>query len=159
MHISLKQLEIRLILGRKVVKTGIFEPQALRTWLVNHYNKIAKRPFNKNIFLKDIVESYKIGCVYTFGGPASGQNIWGKAVPLRLLYKLLTLKTKTRQEYPETHFIYDLARLRAEGLMADQYTLEFGHTRGIQAYVIPDLSSSRQERFSTISIHYHSQRS
>lgn len=156
LHISLNNREIRLILGRKVEKTGIFEPQALRAWLVNHYNKIVKRPFNKRIFFKDILESYKIGSVYHFGGLGSGHNIWGKAVSLKLIYKLLTLKTKTRREYPETHFIYDLARLRAEGLVVEQYTIEFGHTRNIQGFVIPDLSSSRQERFSTITIHYNS---
>ena len=153
LYFLVNQQVVQLRLGRKVEKTGIFDPQALTRWIKKRYDALTNQQFNRRIFFNELLEAYKIGFIYNFGGCSTHQNLWGRPVPLKLIYKIMTIKTQTRREYPETYFIYDLARLRAEGLRFDNYQIEFGHTREKQSYIIPDLTSSRQERFSTITLH------
>lgn len=136
-------------MGRSTEKTGVFEPAALAAWVKSHYDKIARRSFNARRFFRELRAAYEVANRLQYG-----KLLWGKAVSLKKIYELLTLRSETRGEYLEAHFVYDLARLRDEGLTYDSDSLEFGNTRNPKSsYLIPHLCSGREEQFSTLTIH------
>jgi len=91
----------KLSLGKKSSQTHALAPTILADWVVEKYKALLNRPFAQDRFCKELLSVY----------PYLTQGNWGTLVPLQEVYKLLTLKTETRQEYPESHFIFDLGRL------------------------------------------------
>jgi len=154
LKIACEEKVVRLRMGRKVESTGMFEPTALARWLRKRYDSVVRRSFPARRFFRNLLAAYRLANRLTFGAGSGSKVLWGKAVSLQLIYDLLTVRAETRGEYPVTYFVYDLARLRATGLTYDAYTLEFGFTRSARrSFLIPDLSTGREERFSTLTIH------
>jgi hypothetical protein len=101
LSIKLNQSLAKLSLGKKSSQTYALAPTILADWVVEKYRALLSRPFAQTRFCKELLSVY----------PYLNQGNWGTLVPLQEVYKLLTLKTETRQEYPESHFIFDLGRL------------------------------------------------
>jgi hypothetical protein len=101
LSIKLNQSLAKLSLGKKSFPTYALAPTAVAAWVVKKYKALLNRPFTQDRFCQELLRAY----TYLHQGQ------WGTLVPLREVYKLLTLKAETRQEYPETHFIFDLGRL------------------------------------------------
>ena len=147
---------VHLRLGRSTQKTGLFEPPALAKWVKKQYTSIVKRPFKARQFFSDLLSAYRVGNCMIYGAEKGQDVLWGRAVALKQIYELLTLRAETRAEYRKEHFVYDLARLRASGLTYDEYSVEFGYTKNQKgSFILPDLSSGREERFSTLTIYHN----
>jgi len=154
LQLDFEKKVVHLRLGRSAQKAGLFEPRGLAEWVKKHHHSVVKRRFNAHRFFRDLLSAYQVGNRLTYGTDKRLEILWGRAVALKQIYELLTLRAETRAEYPEVHFVYDLAQLRATGLTYDEYSLEFGYTRSVKrSFVIPDLSSRREERFSTLTIY------
>lgn len=142
-------------LGRNIEKTGLFEPYALAEWVKKRYTSVVKRSFKAKSFFGDLRAAYEIANRLVYGQKSGTQVLWGRAVDLKQIYKLLTLRSENRREYSQERFVYDLARLRAEGLTYAKYELEFGFKKTSSgSLIVPDLPSGGEERFSTLTIYY-----
>lgn len=163
-HYSIIPFELELVLeeeivflrlGRKIEKTGFFEPHALSEWVKKRYTAIVKSSFNAKSFFRDLRAAYEIGNRLTYGTLGGTKVLWGRAVDLKQIYRLLTLRQENRREYSQARFVYDLARLRAQGLIYDEYRVEFGYTKTAGgSFLIPNLATFEEERFSTVTIYY-----
>lgn len=120
---------VRLRFGRRVEKTSSLDPATIARWVQKHYDGVVNRPFNSEKFHRDLLSSYEVGNRLAYHSE-KGQVLWGQPVSLEQMYQLLTLRNEVRQEYRTQHFLYDLARLRKEGLTYGKYRLEFGFVRG-----------------------------
>ncbi len=102
---------IRLSLGRKSEQTKSFEPTQLADWVSKRYRRVVDSKFDGDRFCKELLMAYEM--VNRLSLHQSSVN-WGHPVPLKDLYKLLTLRQTAKQEYPEPLFVYDLARLKEQ---------------------------------------------
>ena len=92
---------VKLIMGRKPLQTHSLEPQQLVNWIVQHYRSVLSSRFASEQFCKEILSAYKY----------LSQSNWRRQISVKDIYQLLTIKKTTKQDYPESNFMFDLARL------------------------------------------------
>lgn len=107
---------IRLSIGRRSEQSKAFEPEAVAAWVGKLYRQVSQSRFEPTQLCRELLGAYELLSPRMTGTP------WGQTVPLKGIYRVLTLRTSARQEYPESLFAYDLARLR------EQYEVRYeGH--------------------------------
>ncbi len=110
---------IRLSLGRRSQQTRIFDQEQLASWVAKQYRRVVDSRFDPMRFGRELLGAYEMLNRLSLN---ADQVVWGHPVPLKDLYKILTLRQAARQEYPEPLFTFDLARLN------DQVSLQIeGH--------------------------------
>jgi hypothetical protein len=138
--INTDAMEARMAFGRKAQKTTTMNPEVLATWASAIYKKTVGKKFDTSVFMKDLLEAYLYANRLTF---RDGEVLWGKAVPLELIYTLFSVKRSVRAEYSKIAFMYELGRLKENSdLSLEGYQFEFGFARN---------QSNSQGRESTIS--------
>ncbi|APB34350.1 hypothetical protein GlitD10_2024 [Gloeomargarita lithophora Alchichica-D10] len=103
----------KLSMGRKSYQTHSLAPMTLAAWVAKNYKTLINSSFNRDRFCKELINVY----------PYLSQGDWGMPVPIKEVYTLLTLKTETKQDYPESRFIFDLSRL------LEQYEISYNEYR------------------------------
>ena len=148
--LDIKALSARLVFARRTEKTSGLAPAAIAKWVEKRYRNRVGRPFNANQFADDLLAAYEVANQLAF----NRQKVWwGQPIPLRKLYKLLTLRRSGRTEYPEAHFIFDLTRFRKTDLVFNGRRFGFGTSRDVgQTFLLRD-ENGREERLSSLTIY------
>ena len=146
-------IEIPLIIfkfGRKAEKICFLEPQTVAEKISSQYNSIVNRPFNADRFAKELRAAYEVANKLS----SQNRNVqWRNVVSLKEIYRLLTLRSVSRREYPEPHYIYDLNRFRQSEMYFDNYRFELGTSRDVgSTYLLIDTDTRREIRVSSLSI-------
>ncbi len=126
--IKMEQSLAKLNMGRKSQQTYSLSPKILADWIAENYKALVNRTFNHDRFCKELLSVY----------PYLSHGSWGVPVPIQEVYALLTLKTEVKQDYPESHFIFDLSRLLEQYEIKDNlHTFEFSpHKQAKRNYVV-----------------------
>ncbi len=151
--------EARLSLGRRSERSSELEPGTLADWVRMRYLRVTSRRFNANALMRDLLDCYRMAVAIQYPEQVREEmqkpaDRAGLAVPLQLIYQLLTLRSSSRQEYPRQFFLYDLGLLtELPELVYRDYRFELGFARnqGV-AQVIVD-SQGREHRFSSLTVH------
>lgn len=151
LNFLLAESQVYLKLGRQREKLTALEPKALAAWVAKRYKRITEKKFDAERFLKELLGCYKLANQLSL---REGEVLWGRAVPLDLIYDLLTLRQEARKEYPKTLFIYELARLKENfGLRYKEYEMELGFARNQgKSFTLVD-SHGRESRISSLAIY------
>ncbi|MDW7658344.1 MAG: hypothetical protein SCM11_14340 [Bacillota bacterium] len=151
LNISLDSYEARLSLGRKNERTSDLNPQRLARWVAVRYKKVIARKFNATAFMKDLVEAYQLANQLKFH---EKKMVWGRAVPIKDIYDLLTVKASARQDYPKQFFVFDLGLFKESAtLELNHYRFELGFARNpTKAMTVVD-SSGRESHISSLTIY------
>ena len=110
LSINTDNFTARLSMGRKSQQTSNLSPTSLSLWVAKIYKNLVNSQFNHDRFCKELIEAY---CYLS-------DSEWRLPVLVKDVYKLLTIKTEAKQEYPESRFIFDLSRL------LNQYEIKYG---------------------------------
>ncbi|MDX2270932.1 MAG: hypothetical protein NW237_03150 [Cyanobacteriota bacterium] len=148
---SLEQQTIRLSLGRKSEQTRIFAHAHLATWVSRHYKRVLEGRFDANRFCQELLAAYQILNPLLMHAPSV---TWGHPVPLKEIYRLLTLRQVARQDYPEALFAFDLARLQEQAdIHDDSYRLELIPSRQSATGLLLVNSRGQESRVSSLAIY------
>lgn len=149
--IDTEQGFIRLSIGRKNQKTTVFAPSAVATWVAAKYKALMERKFDSKRFCKELLEAYKIGNKIAYG---NAEILWGRAVPLSLIYELLTVRRSARLEYPKEIFSYELGQLKEQvEIKYQNYKFDFGFARQQSNSLLITDSQGRESRLSSLIIY------
>lgn len=99
LSIQVNRRVVKLSMGKKSQQTNIFAPEPLANWVSEQYHDLINSPFNSDQLCKELLAAYQY---------LSKNN---SSVSLKDVYQILTLRSNTRQEYPESIFIFDIGRL------------------------------------------------
>jgi len=154
LNLDLSMGQVRLEFSRKRETKYKLEPSAVAQWVKKRHTALLKRPFQSKRFFENLLSAYKVANRLAYGRDKE-EVLWGKPVQLAQLFELLTLRRETRKEYPKEYFIYDIARLRKEGLEQDGHRVEFGPSREAgRTFLVPSLGQTgNEERFSSLIIY------
>jgi len=101
LSIQVERRFAKLSMGKKSQQINVFAPEPLANWVSEKYQSLINSSFNSDQLCKDILEAY----------PYLSNKSWGVSVSLKDMYQLLTLRSNTKKEYPESIFMFDLGRL------------------------------------------------
>lgn len=149
--INTDSMEARMAFGRKSQRITAMNPEALALWASSIYKKTIGKKFDTAAFMKDLLEAYNYANRLTF---REGDILWGKAVPLELIYTLFSVKKSVRLEYSKIAFMYEIGRLKENSDMSiEGYKFEFGFARNqSRAMTILD-SQGRESKISSLTIY------
>lgn len=151
LKIETENKQIIFKFGRRTEKIRFLEPGVVADRISSRYNSILRRRFNANRFAQQLIVAYKVANRLSF----QERNVqWGRVVPLKELYTLLTLRNESRREYPESYYIYDLSRFRQSEMRFNNYRFELGFSREVgRTYLLIDPDTRREIRVSSLSIY------
>ncbi len=142
---------VRLSIGRQSQQTRLFAPDVLAAWVAVQYKRVVNSSFNADRFCRDLLNAYEIVNRLALQQP---EVAWGHPVPLKDIYKLLTLKQSARQDYPESLFTYDLARLKEQfDISYNQYRFELVPSRNAAKGLLLRNSQGQENRVDTLIIY------
>ena len=99
LSIQVERRVVKLSMGKKSQSTSVFAPEPLASWVSDQYHVLINSPFNSDQLCKELLAAYQY---------LSKNN---SSVSLKDVYQILTLRSNTRQEYPESIFMFDIGRL------------------------------------------------
>ena len=140
-----------VILGKKKVPT--MRPQVLVDGAANLVEKLESASFNAQSFAQDLENAYSI-CVLQEKAKNTGKvNEHLYYVPLLSCYKVMVPLSRSRKDYDEMAFAFDLARLYNEIKKGDfvtksGHTCLFGTGRGKSVRILDD--TGMEQLISTI---------
>jgi hypothetical protein len=142
---------IRLSLGRRSQQTKSFAPAHLATWVAGQYKRVSDSKFNAAQFCKELLTAYEmLNCLVLKHETVH----WGHPVALKDIYRLLTLRQSTKQDYPEPLFIYDLARLKEQvDIHYEGYRFELVPSRNQASSFLLVNSQGQESRVNSLTIH------
>ena len=142
---------ITLIFGRKSEKIPFLEPNVVAEKVSSRYKSIVNRTFNAARFAKELRIAYEVANRLSF---LKKDISWGTVVSLKEVYRLLTLRSGSKREYPEPHYIYDLSRFRHSEMNFDNFRFSLGTSHEARsAYLLIDPDTRREIRVSSLSIY------
>jgi hypothetical protein len=146
-----EQGNVRLSVGRRSQQTKAFAPEQLAPWVEAQYRKVIDSKFDANRFCRELLSAYEmLNCLML----NQSDIAWGHSVPLKDLYRVLTLKQTTRQDYPEALFVFDLARLKEQTeILYDKYQFDLEPSRNQASSFLLVNSEGQESRVSTLAIH------
>lgn len=133
---NLHKSSVRLSMGRKSHQTFILKPHFLVHWIDKHYRPVVNSSFEQEQFCKEIISAYKL----------LSQSNWRRQISLKEIYQVLTIKSSTKQEYPESIFMFDLARLlQNPTIEIDDFYFEFAPQKETRKnYFIADIQGQEK---------------
>ncbi len=142
---------VRLSVGRRSQQTKAFAPEQLGTWVAGQYRKVIESKFDATRFCKELLSAYELLNTLTL---KQDSVAWGHSIPLKDIYRLLTLKQAAKQDYPEALFVFDLARLKEQSqIQYDQYQFDLEPSRNPASSFLLVNSQGQESRVSTLAIH------
>jgi len=143
--------DIKLFFGRKIEKTTIMKPDKIALWVSDKHKNITKKKFDVEMFMNELIETYKIINKLTY---REKDVIWGKAVKILDLYNILTIKKSTKMDYPKLLYMYELAQLKEFSEMVyNDFKFEFGFARDPSKAIIIVDSKGIESRISSLTIY------
>lgn len=151
LNIDQENQEVKFVFGRKVEKTGTLHPQQVALWVEKRRKMVLEKKFNFERFCRELLEAYKFANKAIFKG---GDVLWNKAVSLKTIYEILTVRASAKKEYPKELYAYDLGRLKEQfEIRYKNYLFDFGFTRDQgQGFLIVD-NKGRESHVSTLNIY------
>jgi hypothetical protein len=147
---NLDQGTVRLSMGRKSQQTKVFSPEPVAQWVSSQYRKVIDSKFDATRFCRELLSAYE---VLNRMDMHQEEVAWGHSIGLKDIYRLLTLKQTTKQDYPEPLFTFDLARLKEQPeIRYEQYQFELQPSRNLPGFVLIN-SQGQESRVSTLAIH------
>lgn len=148
---NVEQGNIRLSVGRRSQQTKAFAPQQLAPWVEGQYRKVVESKFDATRFCRELLSAYEMLNRLMLNQETIA---WGNSVLLKDIYRLLTLKQTTRQDYPEALFVFDLARLKEQSeIVYEQYQFDLEPSRNQASSFLLVNSQGQESRVSTLAIH------
>ncbi len=142
---------VKLSMGRRSQQLKSFAPAQLSVQIFQEYQKIINNKFNAEILCKDLLGAYEMANKLNLN---KDSVVWGHPVPLKEIYKLLTLKQSAKQDYPEIMFSYDLARLKEQfDIGYDGHRFEFVPSRNQSSGFLLVNSKGQESRVSSLIIY------
>jgi hypothetical protein len=126
LSISIDNYTARLSMGRKSQQIDNLSPVSLAQWVGSAYDKLVNSKFKHERFCGELFEAYRY----------LSKSEWYVPVPIKEVYRILTIKAEAKQEYPESRFVFDLSRLLRE--------FEIKHSDHDGTQYIIDLSPHKQ---------------
>lgn len=100
---------VKLGMGRRTRQLKALAPTTLAAWVAKEYQRVVNSKLNTEQFCQELLSTYEILNRLTL---KEDSVVWGHPITLKEIYKLLTLKSSAKPDYPEALFTYDLARLK-----------------------------------------------
>ncbi len=154
LKIDLENYTVTLKMGRKTFGDEfkqIFEPSKIAEWVSKQYKRVVMTKFNIEQFCKELFSTYEILNRLSLH---KSEITWGHPVPLKEIYKLLTVKTFAKAEYPESLFIYDLARLKEQfPIYHESHRFELVPSRSSSSGFLLVNSNGQESRVSDLAIY------
>ena len=148
---NVEQGNIRLSVGRRSQQTKAFAPQQLAPWVEGQYRKVIESKFDATRFCRELLSAYEMLNRLMLNQETIA---WGNSVLLKDIYRLLTLKQTTRQDYPEALFVFDLARLKEQSeIVYEKYQFDLEPSRNQASSFLLVNSQGQESRVSTLAIH------
>jgi hypothetical protein len=146
---NLDQGYVRLSMGRKSQQTKAFAPDPLARWVEGQYRKVIDSKFDATRFCRELLSAYE---VMNLASVKQKQVLWGHPIPLKDIYRILTVKQSARQDYPEPLFTFDLARLKeSPEIRYEEYLFDLQPSRELPSFVLIN-SQGQESRVSTLAI-------
>ena len=139
-----------LTFNRKTDKTPALDPSALTQWVAQKRKKLLETPFHSERFCDSLREAYENANRLMF----TVKNVlWGKAVSLRGIYNMLTIRPQGKKDYPIDVFVYDLTRWKETGEEnPNGMVFELGNIKGDPAFELA-FSDGRRMSVNNLTIH------
>jgi hypothetical protein len=143
---------VRLSVGRRSQQTKAFAPEQLAPWVQGQYRKVIDSKFDANRFCRELLSAYEMLNRLMLN---QADVAWGNSVPLKEIYRVLTLKQTARQDYPEALFVFDLARLKEQPeIVYDKYQFDLEPSRNQASSFLLVNREGQESRVSTLAIHW-----
>jgi len=141
----------RLGLGRRSQQTRSLQPEQIAVWVGKEYRRLMDSRFDSARFCKDLLNAYECANRLVMQSPTV---VWGSPIALKDIYRMLTLKQSTKQEYPEALFTYDLARLKEQvDMVYDGRKFELIPSRDQASSFVLVNSQGQESRVQSLTIH------
>ena len=142
---------VRLTMGRRSQQTKAFAPTALAAWVAKEYQQVISSKFDADRFCQELLTAYEMSNRLNL---KNDSVLWGHPITLKEIYKLLTLKHSTKQDYPEALFTYDLARLKEQfDIRYNDRRFELVPSRDQSSGLLLINSKGQDSRVSSLSIY------
>jgi hypothetical protein len=153
---SLDSGYVKLSMGRKSQQTKALSSRAIALWVAKEYQRVVHSKFNIEQFSQELFSAYEMLNRLNLNKDAV---VWGHPITLKEIYKLLTLKTSAKQDYPEALFAYDLARLKEQfEISYNGHRFEFVPSRNQSSGLLLVSSRGQESRVESLNIHDKSDR-
>lgn len=147
---------VKLGMGRKAQQTKALSSKAIALWVAKEYQRVVRNKFNVEQFGQELFSAYEMLNRLNLNKDAV---VWGHPIAIKEIYKLLTLKTSAKQDYPEALFSYDLARLKEQfDISHNGYRFEFVPSRNQSSGLLLVSSKGQESRVGSLAIHDKSDR-
>lgn len=142
---------VRLALGRRSQQTRAFAPDSVAEWVAGQYRRVVESKFDADRFCKELLFAYELLNRLVM---KQDHVTWEHPIPLKEIYRILTVKQSAKQDYPEAMFIFDLARLKEQMTITyNGYTFELVPTREqANSYLLTN-RQGQESRVSTLNIY------
>jgi hypothetical protein len=142
---------IRLGMGRRSQQIRAFAPDQVAAWVAREYRRVIDSKFDANRFCRELLSAYELLNQLSV---KADQTLWGHSIPLKDIYRLLTLRQSSRQDYPEPLFTYDLARLKEQPeIFYESYQFELAPSRNQASSFLLVNSRGQESRVSNLVIY------
>lgn len=147
---------VKLSMGRKAQQNKALAAKAIALWVAKEYQRVVHSKFNIEQFGQELFNAYEMLNRLNLN---KDSVLWGHPIGIKEIYKLLTLKNSTKQDYPEALFSYDLARLKELfDVSYNGYRFEFIPSRTQSSGLLLVSSKGQESRVSSLAIHDKSDR-
>ena len=142
---------VKLGMGRRAQQKKALASTAIAAWVAKEYQRVVNSKFNLEQFSQELFSAYEMLNRLNLN---KDSVVWGHPIALKEIYKLLTLKTSAKQDYPEALFAYDLARLKEQfDISHNGHRFEFVPARNQSSGLLLVSSKGQESRVSSITIH------
>ena len=142
---------VKLNMGRRSQQRKAFAPTALAAWVSKEYQQVINSTFDAERFCQELLSAYEMSNRLNL---KNDFVVWGHPIPLKEIYRLLTLKHSTKEDYPEALFTYDLARLKEQfDIRYDGRRFELIPSRDQSSGLLLINSKGQDSRVSSLSIY------
>ena len=142
---------VKLSMGKRSLQNKFFNPAVLAARVAQEYQRVVNSKFNSEQFCQELFGAYEMLNRLSM---KKDSVVWGHSVPLKDIYKLLTLKFSTRKDYSEALFTYDLARLKEQfDIYYDNYQFELVPSREQSSGLLLVSSKGQESRVSSLIIY------
>jgi len=151
LFVDTENMEIRVMYGRKKKVLYILEPERAAREIAKYWQKITRGRLNREEFVQALMAAYQYANREVY---REKEVLWGRAVPLEIIYNILTLHRGFRREYTREQFMFDIARIRESlGAGLAGYRLEFGYARHQERAMVVIDSQGREHRLKSINFY------
>lgn len=142
---------VKLGMGRRAQQKKALASTTIAIWVSKEYQRVVNSKFDVEQFCQELLSAYEMLNRLNL---KKDSVVWGHPITLKEIYKLLTLKTSAKQDYPEALFAYDLARLKEQfDILHNGHRFEFVPSRNQSSGLLLVSSKGQESRVSSLTIY------